>query len=259
MSKTARARPVCTRSLQHEARCSITSKRGWQPWLPPLPPVTPSPDAIATARARRSAAAAIGDTTGRRRRRRRPTNDAVEGKLATARTHHGRAPRKAIQAIHHDGNDEHILDPSRPQADVDHSGHTRQIFLTRLNQMIQAVYPAALACTTPLHTRHELLQVDETTPASFGQPPITRSGPPITMSLVPTADADVSANACIRRKAAATMMSSICFAARRDSVRCHVFTAHPQMPLPPRPTASACQLLARKLSSPARCQCWQRR
>ncbi|KAL6004925.1 hypothetical protein ACLOJK_005483 [Asimina triloba] len=47
----------------------------------------------------------------------------------TARTHHGRAPRRAIQAIHHDGNGELIPDPSRPQADVDHSGHTRRVFL----------------------------------------------------------------------------------------------------------------------------------
>ncbi|KAL5980112.1 hypothetical protein ACLOJK_036579, partial [Asimina triloba] len=44
----------------------------------------------------------------------------------TVRTHHHRAPRQAIQAAHHDDDDdEHIPDLSKPQADVDHSGHTR--------------------------------------------------------------------------------------------------------------------------------------
>ncbi|KAL6013474.1 hypothetical protein ACLOJK_003972 [Asimina triloba] len=46
-------------------------------------------------------------------------------------THHRRASRRAIRAIQHEEDDEHILDPSRPQADVDHRGHTRQIFLAR--------------------------------------------------------------------------------------------------------------------------------
>ncbi|KAL6000374.1 hypothetical protein ACLOJK_024069 [Asimina triloba] len=104
--------------------------------------------------------------------------------------------------------------------------------------------------------RHELLHVDETTPVSFCQPPITRSEPPITMSLIPIVDADVSATAWIRRKAAATMTLSICFAARRDSVRCHIFAARPRTQLSPRPTASACQLLGRELPSPAHRQCW---
>ncbi|KAL6012844.1 hypothetical protein ACLOJK_003333 [Asimina triloba] len=48
--------------------------------------------------------------------------------VATAAdTHHHRAIFAPIQAIHNDGDDEHIPDPSRPQADVDHRGHTRRI------------------------------------------------------------------------------------------------------------------------------------
>ncbi|KAL6005266.1 hypothetical protein ACLOJK_005828 [Asimina triloba] len=58
-----------------------------------------------------------------------------EGELTAGDTHHCRAIVAPIQVIHHDGNNEHILDPSRPQADDDHSGHTRQIFLTRHQQI----------------------------------------------------------------------------------------------------------------------------
>ncbi|KAL6009478.1 hypothetical protein ACLOJK_022707 [Asimina triloba] len=54
---------------------------------------------------------------------------------STVGTHHCPATIDAIRAIHHDGDDEHIPNPSRPQADVDHSGHTRQIFLTRHQQI----------------------------------------------------------------------------------------------------------------------------
>ncbi|KAL5997384.1 hypothetical protein ACLOJK_008314 [Asimina triloba] len=50
-------------------------------------------------------------------------------------THHARAVVAPIRAIHHDGDDEHIPDPSRPQADVDHSGHTRRVFLARHQQI----------------------------------------------------------------------------------------------------------------------------
>ncbi|KAL5985330.1 hypothetical protein ACLOJK_027311 [Asimina triloba] len=45
-------------------------------------------------------------------------------------THHLQAILALIQAAHHNGNNEHIPDPSRLQANDDHSGHTRQIFLT---------------------------------------------------------------------------------------------------------------------------------
>ncbi|KAL5979120.1 hypothetical protein ACLOJK_019017 [Asimina triloba] len=51
------------------------------------------------------------------------------------RTHHRRAIIAPIQAAHHDGDDEHIPDPSRPQADDHHNGHTRQIFLTSHQQI----------------------------------------------------------------------------------------------------------------------------
>ncbi|KAL5975340.1 hypothetical protein ACLOJK_019662, partial [Asimina triloba] len=62
-----------------------------------------------------------------------PSNVAIEGIVIFAvRTHHGRAIVAPIQAIHYDGDDEHIPDPSRPQADVDHRGHTRRIFLTQM-------------------------------------------------------------------------------------------------------------------------------
>ncbi|KAL5987995.1 hypothetical protein ACLOJK_035758, partial [Asimina triloba] len=43
----------------------------------------------------------------------------------TVQTHRRQALHRTIRAIHHNGNDEHIPDPSRPQADVDHSGHTK--------------------------------------------------------------------------------------------------------------------------------------
>ncbi|KAL5988866.1 hypothetical protein ACLOJK_026968 [Asimina triloba] len=61
----------------------------------------------------------------------------------TARTHHGRAIITPIQAIHHDGDDEHILDPSRPQADVDHRGHTRRVILARHQQL--QLHPAPIS------------------------------------------------------------------------------------------------------------------
>ncbi|KAL6004433.1 hypothetical protein ACLOJK_004986 [Asimina triloba] len=57
-------------------------------------------------------------------------------------THHHRAIFAPIRAIHHDGNDELIPDPSRPQADVDHRGHTRRDFLAR-HQQIQ-LHPAPI-------------------------------------------------------------------------------------------------------------------
>ncbi|KAL6000029.1 hypothetical protein ACLOJK_034706, partial [Asimina triloba] len=60
------------------------------------------------------------------RRRRRTMNVTVEeSRCRCCRTHHGRAILAPIQAVHHDDDDEHIPDPLRPQADIDHSGHTR--------------------------------------------------------------------------------------------------------------------------------------
>ncbi|KAL5986401.1 hypothetical protein ACLOJK_014734 [Asimina triloba] len=58
---------------------------------------------------------------------RRPVNDVHEedeGELTAGDTHHCRAILAPIQAVHHDGDDEHIPDPLRPQGDLDHSGHT---------------------------------------------------------------------------------------------------------------------------------------
>ncbi|KAL5985307.1 hypothetical protein ACLOJK_027288 [Asimina triloba] len=128
----------CT--IVEHLRCSTTSTTSTRGRLPPLPPELRPPDADATI----SPAvlpvvppAAHHVDAGRRRR---PTNDVVKGKLATAQTHHGRAPRQTIQAIHHDGNNEHIPNPSRLQADVDHSGHTRKIFLTPPHQQIRAIH-----------------------------------------------------------------------------------------------------------------------
>ncbi|KAL5984393.1 hypothetical protein ACLOJK_018497 [Asimina triloba] len=67
---------------------------------------------------------------------RRTANGAhEEGEPAAVRTHHYWAVVTPIQVIHHDGNNEHIPNSSRPQPDVDHSGHTRQIFLARHQQM----------------------------------------------------------------------------------------------------------------------------
>ncbi|KAL6001174.1 hypothetical protein ACLOJK_006906 [Asimina triloba] len=115
---------------------------------------TPAPgEAIATARA-----------TARRHRRccpRRQPPRAVERrhqrKLHTTRTHHGQASRWAIQAVHHDGDDEHIPDPSRPQADVDHSGHTRGVFLAR-HQQIQ-LYLAPIVAHFKSKPYHRLIWI----------------------------------------------------------------------------------------------------
>ncbi|KAL5996729.1 hypothetical protein ACLOJK_007649 [Asimina triloba] len=64
------------------------------------------------------------------------TVDVVEeGKLATVRTHHAHAVVAPIQATHHDGDDAHIPDLLRSQADVDHRGHTRRVFLARHQQI----------------------------------------------------------------------------------------------------------------------------
>ncbi|KAL5990836.1 hypothetical protein ACLOJK_011741 [Asimina triloba] len=114
-----RQRAPATYTMEHLS-CSIINMR----WAA----------AIATVGAR---AAAAGDrhqqtppaTTVRQasRRPRRRQRHAI----ADRQTHHGRAILAPIQAAHHDGDDERISDPSRPQADVDHSGHKRQIFLTR--------------------------------------------------------------------------------------------------------------------------------
>ncbi|KAL5980934.1 hypothetical protein ACLOJK_028854 [Asimina triloba] len=46
-------------------------------------------------------------------------------------THHWRASLRTIRIIHHDEDDAHIPDLLRPQADVDHRGHTRRVFLAR--------------------------------------------------------------------------------------------------------------------------------
>ncbi|KAL6008661.1 hypothetical protein ACLOJK_034176 [Asimina triloba] len=50
-------------------------------------------------------------------------------------THHRRASRRAIRVIHHEEDDAHIPDLLRAQADADHSGHTRQVFLARHQQI----------------------------------------------------------------------------------------------------------------------------
>ncbi|KAL5999239.1 hypothetical protein ACLOJK_040689 [Asimina triloba] len=106
----------------------------WLPWrTPELHPVAgeaaaPSPQAAVDRPSpppsppRRARCATTVD--GNERCRRRPS-----------KTHHCRAVAAPIRAIHHDGDDEHILDPSRPQDDVDHSGHTRRVFLARHQQI----------------------------------------------------------------------------------------------------------------------------
>ncbi|KAL5995680.1 hypothetical protein ACLOJK_025748 [Asimina triloba] len=73
-------------------------------------------------------------------------NDAVEEDdeptSPAGEIHHARAVVAPIRAIHHDGDDEYIQDPLRPQADVHHSGHTRQIFLARHQQL--QLHPAPI-------------------------------------------------------------------------------------------------------------------
>ncbi|KAL5985394.1 hypothetical protein ACLOJK_027378 [Asimina triloba] len=81
-----------------------------------------------------------------------PANDVhEEGEPVGRQTHHARAVVALIRAIHHDGDDEHIPDPSRPQADVDHSGHTRQVFLARHRPpaACHEPHPARTRCPDP--------------------------------------------------------------------------------------------------------------
>ncbi|KAL5999238.1 hypothetical protein ACLOJK_040688, partial [Asimina triloba] len=101
-----------------------------RPSLPPSPP-----------RRARCATTVDGNERCPRRCHRRPS-----------KTHHCRAVAAPIRAIHHDGDDEHIPDPSKPQDDVDHSGHTRRVFLAR-HQQIQ-LYLAPIVAhfkSTPYH------------------------------------------------------------------------------------------------------------
>ncbi|KAL5999397.1 hypothetical protein ACLOJK_040857 [Asimina triloba] len=63
------------------------------------------------------------------------THEEDEDVVADHRTHHRRASRRAIRAIHHEEDDAHIPDLLRSQADVDHSGHTRRVFLARHQQI----------------------------------------------------------------------------------------------------------------------------
>ncbi|KAL5979657.1 hypothetical protein ACLOJK_019568, partial [Asimina triloba] len=48
-----------------------------------------------------------------------------KGEPAAIGTHHGRATITPIQVVHHDRSVEAILDPMRPQANIDHDDHTR--------------------------------------------------------------------------------------------------------------------------------------
>ncbi|KAL5978167.1 hypothetical protein ACLOJK_029284 [Asimina triloba] len=72
-------------------------------------------------------------------------------------THHGRATIAPIRAIHHDGNGELILDPSRPQADVDHRGHMRRDFLSR-HQQIQ-LHPSPIVAHFKSEPYHRLIWI----------------------------------------------------------------------------------------------------
>ncbi|KAL5989103.1 hypothetical protein ACLOJK_027205 [Asimina triloba] len=72
-------------------------------------------------------------------------------------THHCRVVVAPIRAIHHDGDDEHIPDPLRLQADVDHSGHTRRVFLAR-HQQIQ-LHPAPIVAHFKSQPMHILIHI----------------------------------------------------------------------------------------------------
>ncbi|KAL6013306.1 hypothetical protein ACLOJK_003798 [Asimina triloba] len=89
------------------------------------------------------------------RRRKPPSNPAVEAavrspppshptstaprrrqpSLPPPETHRHQALHRAIQATHHDDDDAHIPDLLRSQADVDHRGHMRRVFLARHQQL----------------------------------------------------------------------------------------------------------------------------
>ncbi|KAL5988891.1 hypothetical protein ACLOJK_026993 [Asimina triloba] len=120
-------------------------------------------------------AATAGDATVRRRHRSKPAvppaaaarhasspshavneeeDDAV---VVLIDTHHRRASQRAIQATHHDGDDAHIPDLLRSQADVDHRGHTRRVFLAR-HQQIQ-LYPAPIVAHFKSKSSHLLIHI----------------------------------------------------------------------------------------------------
>ncbi|KAL5978856.1 hypothetical protein ACLOJK_018751, partial [Asimina triloba] len=115
----------------HQAACA----RGLQKWSTFRAPSSPTKSATTATTGRRPSppvshrrpASSHRPKPPPRCRRQRtlpsPTNEAV---IFTARTHHRQASRRAIRAAHHVADVELIPDPSRPQADVDHSGHTRR-------------------------------------------------------------------------------------------------------------------------------------
>ncbi|KAL6002186.1 hypothetical protein ACLOJK_037634 [Asimina triloba] len=116
---------------------------------------TPAPDVVATARGRhftRSQPPSCRSPSPCRRCPRRRRRQACH-----RRTHHGRATIAPIRAIHHDGNDEHIPDLLRPQADIDHSGHTRRVFLAR-HQQIQ-LHPAPIVAHFKSEPYHRLIWI----------------------------------------------------------------------------------------------------
>ncbi|KAL5979456.1 hypothetical protein ACLOJK_019360, partial [Asimina triloba] len=102
---------------------------------PPLDPAVPPAVAARSQPPRCCRQPCIVAVARRRRRRRR-------SRRRPSKTHHCGAVVAPIQAIHHDGNNELIPDLLRSQAEVDHRGHTRRVFLAH-HQQIQ-LHPAPI-------------------------------------------------------------------------------------------------------------------
>ncbi|KAL6000031.1 hypothetical protein ACLOJK_034708 [Asimina triloba] len=106
-----------------------------RPSPPPLPSPSTMPDAVESRRPKPPS---------------KPPSTAGE-------THHRRAVLAPIRAIHHEEDDAHIPNLLRAQADVDHRGHTRRVFLAR-HQQIQ-LNPAPIMAHFRSKPSHPLIHI----------------------------------------------------------------------------------------------------
>ncbi|KAL6001861.1 hypothetical protein ACLOJK_040425 [Asimina triloba] len=139
---------LCT--IVEHIRCSTFFAWSRQPWRRP----EPLPSADEHHAAAHHAAARLARRPPFHPWRRRPTTTTTtpstspsKESLPPSKTHRRQALHQAIRVIHHDGDNEHIPDPSRSQADVDHSGHTRRVFLARHQQL--QLNPAPIPSNLP--------------------------------------------------------------------------------------------------------------
>ncbi|KAL6006430.1 hypothetical protein ACLOJK_037384 [Asimina triloba] len=99
-------------------------------------------------------------------------------------THHRRAPRRAIQATHHTGDDEHNSDPSRPHTNGVYSSHPRRTrpLCRRRTHHLLPIQPSIFTCACADRHRHRYcrlrrhrrrLCITRHPPASAAVDPIT--------------------------------------------------------------------------------------